>query len=81
MDIRPISAKGQVTVPIAIRKHLGIEPGASVRFVRRDGCVVLERVDTNFSALFGVLKARKGASLEQMKEAVASEAVERFNSR
>lgn len=81
MNIQTASAKGQVTIPIAIRKKLGIEPGTAVRFVERDGCVVLEKIDANISALFGILKARQGATLEQLKEGVVDEVAERFGSR
>jgi AbrB family looped-hinge helix DNA binding protein len=75
------SAKGQVTIPVAIRRKLGIEPGSTVRFVERDGVVVLEKVDRQVSSLFGLLKAERGATLEQMKEAVVEEAAARFDRR
>ena len=81
MNIQTASAKGQVTIPVAIRKKLGIEPGTAVRFVERDGSVMFEKIDANISALFGILKARKGATLEQLKEGVEDEVAERFGSR
>lgn len=34
-----VTSKGQVTIPIEVRKELGIEPGSEVDFVR-DGNVV-----------------------------------------
>ena len=38
-----VTVKGQVTIPKAIREHLGIEPGSHVRFRRAgDGSIVLE---------------------------------------
>ena len=46
-DVTPIqstSAKGQVTIPIAIRRKLGIEEGTKIRFVERNGQIVLEKV-------------------------------------
>jgi AbrB family looped-hinge helix DNA binding protein len=41
-----VTAKGQVTIPKAVRELLGITPGSSVDFVRApDGRIVLVRAD------------------------------------
>jgi antitoxin PrlF len=41
-----VTAKGQVTIPKAVRDLLGIVPGSRVDFLRAaDGSVVLTRVD------------------------------------
>jgi antitoxin PrlF len=37
-----LNAKGQVTIPKAIRKHLGIKPGDRIKFfIQPDGAVVI----------------------------------------
>lgn len=77
-SIQTASSKGQVTIPVAIRRKLGIEPGTAVRFVERDGLVVLEKVDTDLRSLCGLLKARSPVTLEQMKRAVGEGAAERL---
>jgi len=41
MDMARISVKGQVTIPIAIRKILGLKEGDKVVFAEKDGNVVL----------------------------------------
>ena len=41
MDMARISVKGQVTIPIAIRKMLGIKEGDKVVFAEKDGNIVL----------------------------------------
>jgi len=41
MDMARISAKGQVTIPIAIRKTLGLKEGDKVIFTEKDGNIVL----------------------------------------
>ncbi len=79
--VQTASAKGQVTIPVAIRRKLGINPGTAVRFVDRDGVIVLEKVDSSVPSLFGMLKARQGVSLDQMKEAVLDEVAARINRR
>ena len=53
-----LNAKGQVTIPKAIREHLGIKPGDRVKFfIHPDGTVViLPRILT--SALKGLISPR-----------------------
>ena len=41
MDMARISVKGQVTIPIAIRKMLGIKEGDKIVFTEKDGNIVL----------------------------------------
>jgi AbrB family looped-hinge helix DNA binding protein len=41
MDITRISVKGQVTIPIAIRKILGLKKGDKVVFAEKNGNIVL----------------------------------------
>lgn len=39
-----LTVKGQVTVPIAVRRQLGLKPGSEVEFVARDGIAELRPV-------------------------------------
>jgi AbrB family looped-hinge helix DNA binding protein len=53
-----VSSKGQVTVPIDIRKRLGVKGGDRLRFVVKEGDVVLRpaRSDANpFEKFIGAL--------------------------
>jgi len=53
-----VSSKGQVTVPIGIRKRLGVKGGDRVRFVVKEGDVVLRpagREDNPFDRFIGAL--------------------------
>jgi AbrB family looped-hinge helix DNA binding protein len=55
-----ISSKGQVTVPIEVRRRLGVKQGDRVDFVFEDGKTVLRpaRTETNpFTAYLGALPA------------------------
>jgi len=55
-----ISSKGQVTVPIEVRRRLGLKQGDRVEFVYEDGRTVLRpaRTETNpFTAYLGALPA------------------------
>ena len=41
-----VTVKGQVTIPKAVREHLGIVPGSKVGFRRAaDGSIVIEKDD------------------------------------
>ena len=77
-NLQTASAKGQVTIPVNIRKALGIIAGTPVRFVERDGLVVLEKVDVNLSSLCGIVTARQSASRDEMRQAIGDAVAERF---
>lgn len=70
MTIANLTTKGQVTVPVRLRKMLGLAAGDRVRFGAEAGRVYLEK-EPDISAIFGVVKARKPATLAQMDAAVA----------
>ena len=69
-----INAKGQATIPEAIRQHLRLKPGDRIKFfVHPDGSVVL-LPKLPASALRGILKKprRRPVTIEAMSEAAAS---------
>ncbi|GHV28350.1 AbrB family transcriptional regulator [Synergistales bacterium] len=41
MDVARISIKGQVTIPLGIRRKLGLKEGDKVVFTEKDGNIVL----------------------------------------
>ena len=68
-----ITAKGQTTVPISIRKRLGVNAGDESEFVVLDnGTVVVQPEYLDVLSLAGCLrrKGRKMVSISAMKEAV-----------
>jgi AbrB family looped-hinge helix DNA binding protein len=40
-----VTTKGQVTIPLPVRRQLGIEPGDEVEFVLHEGQAILRPVD------------------------------------
>lgn len=71
-----LTAKGQATIPKAIREHLHLGPGDRVKFfIHPDGSVViLPKIRT--SALKGMVPARRGAaSIHDMEAGVEQGAV------
>lgn len=66
-----VSPKGQVTVPAAMRKALGIKPGGKVRFIRKGKQVLIEAYEEPpISSLFGILKAPKGSGVPDIDKAI-----------
>ena len=41
MEVAKVTSKGQITIPIAIRKSLGVHAGDKVLFVEQNGQIVL----------------------------------------
>jgi len=73
-----ITAKGQATIPKAIREHLGLRPGDRVKFfLHPDGsAVLLPKLPA--SALRGIVKpgARRAVTIEEMSDAAAAGAAD-----
>lgn len=67
-----ITAKGQTTIPKAVRDHLKLKPGQRVKyFIHPDGTVVLLPT-LPVTALRGILRWEgPPASLEDMNRAIA----------
>jgi len=42
-----VTDKGQVTIPLNVRRHLGIAPGSEIGFELREGEAVLRRIDSD----------------------------------
>ena len=41
MELAKITSKGQITLPISIRKELNLKDGSKVAFVEKDGMYIL----------------------------------------
>ena len=73
-----LTVKGQMTIPKAIREYLHLKPGDKVRFfVHPDGTVVL-LPKLPVTALRGMLKTTKHATLEEMDKAIATGATQGY---
>lgn len=80
-----VTSKGQVTIPVEIRRHLGVRPRDKVAFRIKDNEVHLVRSGSVVQATAGAL-AGPGPHLSAKEEraaaeeAIAGEAVERSGS-
>lgn len=62
MELAKVTSKGQITIPVAIRKLLGIQEGDKILFVEEGDKVVLMNASTN--ALMKAQKAFDGMAEE-----------------
>jgi antitoxin PrlF len=76
MSTSTMTSKGQVTVPLAIRRQLGIGPGDRLSFsVREDGVLEVIPETGDLMSLAGSVKTRvTGVTLEDMEAAIADSA-------
>jgi antitoxin PrlF len=77
-----VTRKGQVTIPVEIRKALGIKEGDKVAFVLEDDQVKLSRMGSVVEQTAGALKndlpaLSPGAEREAAEQAIAEEAIAR----
>jgi antitoxin PrlF len=58
MDLAKVMAKGQVTIPISVRKKLNLKEGDKVVFMEKDGVIII--ANSTSVALQGIQKAFQG---------------------
>lgn len=75
-----MTSKGQITIPAAVRKRLRLKTGSKVDFVEnKAGETVIRPKTGSIRDLYGFIKyAGPPVSVEEMNEAIAQAAVERF---
>ena len=75
-----ITAKGQTTIPSALRKKLKLQPGDRIAFIEKGGEIVIQRQPRSALELAGILHDpdRKALSLEEIKGAWPEAAIERY---
>jgi AbrB family looped-hinge helix DNA binding protein len=73
-----MTTKGQITVPVEVRRALGLQAGSKVEFVRTERGVYELVVKTgSIRDLYGMLPApARAVTLEEMDDAIADGAAE-----
>ena len=75
MPSATLTTKGQVTIPKAVREHLGVDTGDRLSFVvQDDGTVVVRPMTRHVRDLGGLLHraGRRSVSLREMDAGVAA---------
>jgi len=68
MELAKISSKGQITIPIEIRKKLGVKEGDKVLFVEENGNILIMN-----STMLAIKKAQQAFDGEAEKAGLKSE--------
>lgn len=67
-----LSSKGQLVIPARLRRRFGIKPGTAIRFLERDGEIVLQPVTKEFiRSLRGSLRAFGPVTDELLRDRAA----------
>ena len=83
MTTATVTSKGQVTIPIDVREKLGIRAGTRVQFVPRpDGGYDFVASSGSIRDIRGMINAGgRTVSLEEMDDAIADAAADRYERR
>lgn len=66
-----MTTKGQVTIPVSLRRKLGVEPADRVVFVEKEDAILVKKIP-DVGELYGSLENKKvkALSVEEMEEMV-----------
>jgi AbrB family looped-hinge helix DNA binding protein len=80
MPATTLTSKGQVTIPLALRKALGLHAGSRLDFVQEGASIRVVPLGDASTALKGRFAGRVSApvSLAQMDQAIAQQAAARI---
>lgn len=70
MHSSTVTVKGQVTIPVELRRRLGLSPGDRVGFVLENGALRLVKREDRVEARFGLIQADQAVSDEDMERAI-----------
>jgi AbrB family looped-hinge helix DNA binding protein len=69
MDTGNVTTKGQLVIPARIRRRFGIKAGTRIRFLERDGEIVLQPVTSAaIRGLCGILKSDSPVTVDLVNE-------------
>lgn len=78
-----VTQKGQATIPVLIRKRLGIKPNTKIVFELKNGTEASLKPVTDFFTLKGSVKSDKPFDIEAMEKtvekAIINKYVKKFN--
>jgi AbrB family looped-hinge helix DNA binding protein len=75
--ISTITQKGQVVIPLSIRRFLGLEASDRLYFEVEKGVIVAKPIDSIEEAM-GMIEAKKKVSKNELKKTVTETVLEKF---
>lgn len=79
-----LTSRGQVSVPLEVRKRLGIGPGSLLEWAEEEGKVVVRKVKFSFDDIHQAIshgETPKPRTLDEMKEGIRQRVRERYAGR
>lgn len=68
MDLAVVNSKGQIVIPVSIRRKYGIKNGSKVAFIEHEGKLIKQSLDKEyFNKLAGILN-EKGKMLKSLMD-------------
>jgi len=84
MPTATLTTKGQITIPKAVREHLGVDTGDRLSFVvHDDGTVIVEPITRHVRELGGLLHrpAQRPVPIDEMDKSIARRVRAKFGRR
>ncbi len=76
MKASNLTLKGQVTVPVEIRHKLNLKPGDRLAFSVQGDKIIAERIPSDISSMFGIIRSEQSVSVQEMEECIAEAATD-----
>ena len=73
-DISTVTRKGQVTIPVRLRRAFELEEGSHIRFLDDGKRIIIEPVIEDVEAAFGLINSEKSVSSSEIKETIRNRA-------
>ena len=71
MSMAKLTSKGQITLPVTVRKALGVSAGDRVEFIEEDGKFIMRASSHEAKNLKGLIeRPAKAVSIEEMNAAI-----------
>jgi AbrB family looped-hinge helix DNA binding protein len=67
-----VTRKGQVTIPVRLRRAFDLEEGSHIRFSQDGDRIIIEPVIEDVEAAFGLISIDESVSSRQIKETIRS---------
>jgi AbrB family looped-hinge helix DNA binding protein len=67
-----VTRKGQVTIPVRLRRAFDLEEGSHIRFSQDGDRIIIEPVIEDVEAAFGLINTDESVSSRQIKETIRS---------
>lgn len=68
METAVVTTKGQIVIPVSIRRKYGIKNGSRVAFIEQEGKLIIQSLDKEyFNKLAGILN-EKGKMLKSLMD-------------